>query len=54
VVAFLLAITFLLVYYKYCHPSKPYRSKIPDALDGGMLDIDKPGYSKSYDVRSHS
>lgn len=55
VFAFILAITFLLVYYKYCHPSTIRRSKIPElSLDSGMLEIDKPGYSKSYNVRGRS
>ncbi|KAJ8962524.1 hypothetical protein NQ318_000915 [Aromia moschata] len=50
VFAFLLAISFLLIYYKLCHPSLANRSKIPN-LDSDCLESDKPGFSKSYNVR---
>ncbi|KAJ8934521.1 hypothetical protein NQ314_013304 [Rhamnusium bicolor] len=53
VLAFLLAIAFLLIYYKYCHPSLVNRSKIP-SLDSDCLETDKPGFSKSYNVRTRS
>ncbi|VEN51923.1 unnamed protein product [Callosobruchus maculatus] len=53
VAAFLLAISFLLIYYKYCHPSLVNRSKIPSS-DSDYLETDKPGYSKSYNVRTRS
>ncbi|XP_018573910.1 XK-related protein 6 [Anoplophora glabripennis] len=53
VLAFLLAIAFLLIYYKYCHPSLMTRSNIP-RLDSDCLEADKPGFSKSYNVRTGS
>lgn len=52
-VAFLLAIAFLLIYYKYCHPSMANRSKIPN-VDSDCLEGDKPGFSRSYSVRTGS
>ncbi|CAH1117179.1 unnamed protein product [Phaedon cochleariae] len=53
VIAFLLAIVFLLIYYKCCHPSLMNRSKIP-SLDSDFLESERPGYSKSYNLRSRS
>lgn len=53
VLAFLLAIAFLLIYYKYCHPSLMNRTKVP-SLDSDCLEADKPGFSKSYSVRTGS
>ncbi|KAF5274141.1 hypothetical protein FQR65_LT04539 [Abscondita terminalis] len=43
--AFLLAIIFLLIYYRYCHPSAA--NKILDITDPNM-EMDKPGYSKAH------
>ncbi|XP_049817697.1 XK-related protein 6 [Aethina tumida] len=54
VIAFLLAIAFLIIYYKYCHPSLKNRSKIPSLDSSECLEIDKPGYSRSYNVRTRS
>lgn len=51
--AFLLAITFLLIYYNYCHPSLANRTKIPYS-DSDTLECDKAGFSKSYTVRNRS
>ncbi|KAJ8925366.1 hypothetical protein NQ315_009196 [Exocentrus adspersus] len=51
VLTFLLAIAFLLIYYKYCHPSMVNRSKIP-SVDSDCLEADKPSFSKSYSVRT--
>lgn len=45
VIAFLLAITFLFIYYKYCHPCANRHTMIPDVTDLNV-DIDKPGFSK--------
>ncbi|KAK4884757.1 hypothetical protein RN001_001028 [Aquatica leii] len=42
---FLLAIVFLLIYYRYCHPSAA--SKILQITDPSV-DSDKPGYSKAH------
>nr|XP_023015507.1 XK-related protein 6-like [Leptinotarsa decemlineata] len=53
VIAFLMGIAFLFIYYRYCHPSLMNRSKIP-SLDSDYLESECPGYSKSYNVRSRS
>ncbi|CAG9859968.1 unnamed protein product [Phyllotreta striolata] len=53
IVTFLLGITFLLIYYKCCHPAMAIRSKIPSS-DSDFLESDRPGYSKSYNLRSRS
>ncbi|XP_031347050.1 XK-related protein 4-like [Photinus pyralis] len=50
--AFLLAILFLLIYYRYCHPSTC--TKILEITDIGSVDHDKPGYSKTYTHVSQS
>ncbi|XP_056639007.1 XK-related protein 6-like [Diorhabda sublineata] len=50
---FLLGIIFLLVYYKCCHPSLVNRSKIP-SVDSDFLETERPGYSKSYNLRPRS
>lgn len=52
--AFLLAITFLLIYYKYCHPSLANRSKIPNSESDYLESDSKPGFSRSYNVRTRS
>ncbi|XP_018321466.1 XK-related protein 6 [Agrilus planipennis] len=48
IVSFLLAIVFLLVYYRHCHPSTAGRGKILEITDPNSLELNKPGYSKSY------
>ncbi|XP_050305903.1 XK-related protein 6-like [Anthonomus grandis grandis] len=55
VLSFVLAITFLIVYYKYCHPSlSSKRSKIP-RNSSDYIGNDKPCYSKtSYSFRTSS
>ncbi|XP_019758136.1 XK-related protein 4 isoform X2 [Dendroctonus ponderosae] len=54
VVSFILAIAFLIIYYKYCHPSLSKRSKIPGDLSN-YIENDKPCYSKtSYNFRTSS
>lgn len=53
VASFLLAIIFLFIYYKYCHPASTH-SKIPPLSESSTLDFDKPSYSKSCTHRSHS
>lgn len=51
--AFLLAIIFLFIYYRYCHPSTAGRSKILEITDPNALERDKPGYSKAYTHHLH-
>ncbi|XP_060529521.1 XK-related protein 7-like [Cylas formicarius] len=54
VIAFTLAIIFLIIYYKYCHPSLSRKTKIPQS-ESGCLENDKPCYSKtSYNLRNSS
>lgn len=54
VLSFILAITFLLIYYNYCHPTLINRSKIPNS-DSDYLEGDRAGYSRtSYNVRTRS
>lgn len=53
VLAFLLAITLMLIYYRYCHPSTG-RNKILEITDPSASDYDKPEYSKSHARRSCS
>ncbi|KAL1513210.1 hypothetical protein ABEB36_002648 [Hypothenemus hampei] len=54
VVSFVLAMVFLIIYYKYCHPSLSKRSKIP-TVRSDYIENDKPCYSKtSYNFRTSS
>ncbi|CAG9766153.1 unnamed protein product [Ceutorhynchus assimilis] len=54
VLSFVLAIAFLIIYYKYCHPSLSKQTKIPNS-HSGYIENDKPCYSKtSYNVRTSS
>lgn len=53
VTAFLLAIMFMLIYYRYCHPSTAGLSKISEVSDTPVFDPDKPGYSKSCSYHTH-
>lgn len=54
ITAFLLAIIFLLIYYRYCHPSTAGSGKILEITDPNTLDLEKPGYSKAYTHHVHS
>lgn len=55
VISFVLAIVFLIIYYKYCHPSLSKRSEYPSGVNASYIENDKPCYSKtSYNFRTSS
>ncbi|KAF7281540.1 XK-related protein 6-like [Rhynchophorus ferrugineus] len=55
IVAFILAIVFLIIYYKFCHPSVTKRNKMISDDRRDYIENDKPCYSRtSYNFRTSS